>query len=335
MDPMNPDAMAMALSRRQMIIRTAACTVGSTLAPFGCASEAQTGPEPGGRQLTVGMATLGFESLSNAELAKELSAAGIHTVQLFLSQSDSKFWAYNSRADVSPLTPGRCQTIAETYRKAGIEIHSIGVYTNLIHPDAAERKANLAYFRAMMEIGHRMGVRTFITEAGHYQDPKGPEPHIPLHFQDALWPQAVATVRELAAQAEELDAKVLLEPFYRGFLATAKRCRLFLEEVNSPRIRALLDPANLIEVNDLDEMFGQLGAWIDCLHAKDRKLHTDRGVAAGQGDLDYPKFVSLAARRTPHAPLILEYVGLADYQQALAHLRKTFSQAGISEKGPS
>jgi sugar phosphate isomerase/epimerase len=96
---------------------------------------------------------------------------------------------------------------------------------------------------------------------------------------------------------------------------------VFLEEVNSPRIRALLDPANLLEVDDLGEMFGQLTPWIDCLHAKDRKMHVDRGVPAGQGDLDYKKFVALAAARTPKAPLILEYVGAADYKQALAHLQ--------------
>ena len=322
-------------TRRQILVRTtqaaAACALGSPLASLQAASE-QPPPRLDGRKLTIGMATLGFEKLTNAEVSKELAAAGIHTIQLFLSQTDSKYWAYNSRADVSSLTPERCQAIADAYRRAGINIHSIGVYTNLIHPDQAERKANLAYFRAMMEVGRRMGVRTFVTEAGHYQDPKGPEPHVPLHFQDALWPQTVATVRELAAQAEEFDAKVLLEPFYRGFLATAKRVRLFLEEVNSPRIRALLDPANLIEVNDLEEMFHQLGPWIDCLHAKDRKLHIELGVAAGQGDIDYPKFVSLAAQRTPHAPLILEYVGPADYQQALAHLRSTLRQVGVSEK---
>jgi len=96
---------------------------------------------------------------------------------------------------------------------------------------------------------------------------------------------------------------------------------VFLEEVGSPRIRALLDPANLLEVNDLDEMFEQLKAWIDCLHAKDRKMHVDRGVPAGQGDLDYRKFVALAARHTPKAPLVLEYVGAADYKQALSHLQ--------------
>jgi len=79
-------------------------------------------------------------------------------------------------------------------------------------------------------------------------------------------------------------------------------------------------------MNDLEEMFDQLAPFIDCLHAKDRKLHVDRGVAAGQGDLDYPKFVTLAAERTPKAPLILEYIGADTYKPALAHLRKTIQQ---------
>ncbi len=285
-----------------------------------------------GRRLRLGVATLGFDQLSNAELAKELSGAGVRMVQLFLNQTDSKFWNYNSGSDVSSLTPERCQAIADSYRRAGISIHSLGVYTNLIHPEETERKANLSYFEAMMEVGRRMGVRTFITEAGHYQDPKGPEPSVPWHFQDAVWPQTVAIVRQIAALAEKCDAKVLLEPFYMGFLASAKRLRLFLEEVNSPRIRALLDPANLIEVNDLGEMFHQLGPWVECLHAKDRKLHANLGVAAGLGDIDYPALVSLAARYTPDAPLILEYVGPRDYRGALAHLRGAMRQAGIEEK---
>ncbi len=142
----------------------------------------------------------------------------------------------------------------------------------------------------------------------------------------------IATVQRLAAMAEKYQAKILLEPFFRGFFASAKRMRMFLEEVRSPFIRALLDPANLIEVNDLDEMFHQLGSWIDCFHAKDRKLHTDRGVAAGKGDLDYPKFVKLAAKHAPPAPLILEYVGPEDYRDALSHLRRVIQEAGLSEE---
>ena len=180
----------------------------------------------------------------------------------------------------------------------------------------------------MMKIGDDMGCKTFITEAGHHHTGE-PEPPVPHHFQEPVWNMMVATGKQLAELAESHGATVLLEAFFRGFLASAKRTRLFIEEIGSPRIRALLDPANILEVNDLEEMFNQLGPYIDCLHAKDRKLHVDRGVPAGQGDLDYPKFVKLTAQRTPKAPLILEYVGPNDYKAALAHLQNAIKTAGV------
>jgi sugar phosphate isomerase/epimerase len=278
-------------------------------------SKTERTPQP-----TIGIATFRFGDYTNRQLAEELAREGIRVVQLFLSQKDSRYWKYNGRADLSDLTTARCEAIAEAYRSVGLSIHSIGVYTNLIHPDESERKANLAYFDAMMRVGDAMNVHTFITEAGHYRSDKS-EPAAADHFQQSVWDQMVATGKQLAELAERHGATVLFEPSFRSFLATAKRTRVYLEEVGSPRIRALLDPANLLEVNDLEEMFDQLSPWIDCLHAKDRKLHTDRGVPAGQGDLDYRKYVALAAQRTPKAPLILEYVGPKDYKQALAHLR--------------
>lgn len=323
--------MSTQLTRRQ-VLRGAAqaaalCGLSAAVSPIpAAAAEAATAPA-----MKIGISTLEFTKLTNAEMAKELAAAGIRVVQLFLSQTDSKYWKYNDRSDVSSMTPERCRTIAASYRDAGLELHSLGVYTNLIHPDAAERQANFAYFEAMMDIGGHMGIHTFITEAGHYHDPKNPAPVVPLEFQDAVWPRMIATGKQLAAAAEKRDAKILMEPFYRGFLASAKRLRLFLEEIGSPRVRALLDPANLIEVNDLGEMFQQLAPWIDCLHAKDRKHHTDRGVGAGKGDVDYKQFVTLAAKHTPKAPLVLEYVGADTYRGALAHLKGAMKAAGVAE----
>jgi sugar phosphate isomerase/epimerase len=322
------------MNRRQAIVRTvstaAAGALGGIVAAFPAAANAQESLRGNARQVTVGLATFGFPTLSNAALAEQLSAAGVRTIQLFLSQTDSNFWRYNSRSDLSTLTPERCRSIAEVYRQAGIAIHSLGVYTNLIHPDPVERQANLDYFEAMMKVGHSMGVNVFITEAGDYHSPE-PAAGSAYHFREEVWRRMIATGKQLAALAERHGAVVLLEPFFGGFLASAKRTRLFLDEVGSPRIRALLDPANLLEVNDLEEMCAQLGPYIDCFHAKDRKLHVERGVPAGQGDLDYRKFVTLAAEHAPHAPLILEYVGPTDYRQALSHLRDTLRAAGLRE----
>lgn len=279
---------------------------------------------------TIGLSTLGFPQYTNAELAKELAANGIRTIQLFLTQKDSNYWKYNSRNDISDIDPARAKAIASAYRSQKIAIHSIGVYTNLIHPDKNERNANLEYFEEMMRIGEAMDVHTFITEAGHY-DPEPPETGVPYYLRQEVWNQMVNTGKTLAAMAEKHNATVLFEPFYRGFLASAKRTRLFLEAIASKRTRALLDPANLIEFNDIEEMFAQLGPFIDCLHAKDRKLHVDQGVPAGQGDVDYAAFVKQAEKHAPHAPFILEYVGPADYKQALALLQDAIRRAGATD----
>lgn len=312
------------ITRRQALQMGAAAT---TLPLLAASSSAQDSSSKS-TDLTVGIATLGFGDFTNQQLADELADAGFKVIQLFLNQTDSRYWKYNGRSDVSDLTPQRCAAIADAYRSKGISIHSIGVYTNLIDPDEAERKANLAYFDSMMKIGDDMGCNTFITEAGHHHTDE-PAPPVAYHFQEPVWNMMVATGKQLAELAELHGATVLLEAFFRGFLASAKRTRLFIEEIDSPRIRALLDPANILEVNDLDEMFNQLGPYIDCLHAKDRKLHVDRGVGAGQGDVDYLQFVKLTAEKTPKAPLILEYVGPNDYQAALAHLQGAIREAAV------
>lgn len=304
------------LTRREALVAGAVTLLPAVTNPtVTFAADTATGYDP-----VVGVSTLGFEAFSNAELAQELAANKVNTIQLFLSQKDSNYWRYNGRNDVSSLDASRCQEIATTYRDAGIAIHSIGVYTNLIHGDEAERKANLDYFEAMFRVGSDMGVHTFITEAGHYA-PEGDAHGVPHYFKEAVWQQMVETGKTLATLAEAYDATVLFEPFYRGFLTTAKRVRLYIEAIDSPRARVLLDPANLIELNDIEEMFAQLAPYIDCMHAKDRKLHVDAGVAAGQGDVDYDVFVAQAAKHVPHAPFMLEYVGPEDYKQALSVLQ--------------
>ncbi|MCP5110653.1 MAG: sugar phosphate isomerase/epimerase [bacterium] len=304
------------LTRREALLASAMPALGAAAPP------ANTIP--------IGMATTQFRDHTNASLAKELSSQGIKTIQLFFTQTDSNYWRYGQTSDLAGLTAGRCREIAGIYRDAGISIHSMGVYATLIHPGPVEIKANLAYFERMMKVGDHMGVHTFVSEAGHYHPP-GPAPRIPYDYQDEVWHRTIGTTKQLARLADDHGATVLLEPIYRSIFASAKRTRVFLEEVGSPRIRALLDPANLLEANDLEEMFHQLQTWIDCFHAKDRKLHVTKGVGAGQGDLDYHKFVTLAAERTPGAPLIMEYVGSKDYRQALAHLRRVIREAGIAE----
>lgn len=323
--------MAKQISRRaclkKILTTVPACGLAGSLT---ARNKPATPPKTTARSLRTGIATLGFREYTNAELARELSDAGFKTIQLILLQKDSNFWKFNGRNDLSELTPARSREIAATYREAGLDIHSIGVYTNLMHPDPAEIDANLAYFDNMMAAGSHMGVNAFVTESGRYVDTTKPTSKI--HFyQDEVWVSMVANMRRLTRMAEKYDATIMVEPSYATFFSSAKRVRVFIEEVASPRLRVLLDPANLFELNDLDEMFNQLKPWIDCVHAKDIKHHIGRGVPAGQGDIDYKQMVELTLKHTPRAPVILEYVGAKTYRAAYAHLLCAMKACGIQE----
>jgi sugar phosphate isomerase/epimerase len=287
--------------------------------------------QPRRNAIPVGVATTDFRDQTNQSLAAELKTQNVRRIQLFFTQKDSAYWKYGTRDDLKGMPPARAKEIAATYKSAGISIDALGVYATLIHPDAAERKAHIAYFEAMMKIGAHMGVHTFLSEMGHYVSPQAATTNVGYDYQDDVWTTAVATGKELAQVAAANGATVLLEPIYRSLLASAKRTRTYLEEVGSKNVRAQLDPANLLEVNDLEEMFTQLKPWIGGIHAKDRKLHVTKGVAAGRGDLDYKKFVTLAAQHAPGIPLTVEYAGTDTYRQALAHLRSAIQSAGLTE----
>jgi sugar phosphate isomerase/epimerase len=270
--------------------------------------------------MKLGLATNGFNNLTNEEMAQLAADAKLDCVQLFLCQKDSNVWRYNGRADLSALTPEACRRIADSYRRRGLDIPSIGVYTNLIDPDPAEREKNVQYFAEMMRVANDMGIRILATECGSVIVP-GKGRDLSASLSEAAYPRLVESTRKLVELAVRRDVVIVFEPYFQDLLGSATATRYFIEEIAHPRVRVQLDPANLLPHNTLEEMFAALGPYLGALHAKDRKLHVTRGVAAGEGDVNYWKFVALARRHCPHLPLVVEYVNPQTYKAALAHLR--------------
>ena len=270
--------------------------------------------------MELGLATNGFNDLTNDEMAQLAADSALDCVQLFLCMKDSNYWKYNGRAGLSDLTPSECRRIANAYRSRGVDIPSIGVYTNLIEPDAPEREKNVQYFADMMRVANDMGIHILATECGSVVVP-GKGRDLSASLCGEAYPRLVEATRRLADLADERDVVIVFEPYFQDLLSSATATRYFIEEVDHPRIRVQLDPANLLPHNTLEEMFAALGPYVAALHAKDRKLHVTRGVAAGQGDVNYWKFIALARQHCPHVPLIVEYVNPQTYKAALEHLR--------------
>ncbi len=254
--------------------------------------------------MKLGVVTRSFPDLTNRETADLLAQNGFVCTELCFSQTDSPFWVYNGRSDISELSDRRCARIVDTYRTAGIDVVSLGVFTNLLEPNDVELEANLAYFERHMELAHHAGVGCVSTECGFVPGKRG----VQADAYESVFDRLKASLSRLVDRAETLGIDLALEPCVLDVVPSAKRMRDLITQVGSDRLRVLLDPANLIANSSEEDMFSTLAPHIAYLHGKDRKVNDARGRPVGDGDIDWTRFLQLHATHTPELPLIFEYV---------------------------
>lgn len=259
--------------------------------------------------MEVGAVTRSFPELTNNETAELLAANGFRWTELCFSQTDSNYWVYNGRSDLSALTDARSEEIVAAYRNAGVEVAALGIFTNVMHRDAAERNANLGYFERMMQIAAHNGIPVVSTECGFVEGSRG----INDDYYERDFAELVNSFRTIAGWCDRYDLDVALEACVLDVVPSAKRARDFISQVGSDRVKILLDPANLIANSSESDMFAYLAPHIAYIHGKDRKVNDRRGRIVGDGDIDWPQFLALYHRYAESKPFILEYVNRTNF----------------------
>lgn len=256
--------------------------------------------------MDVGVVSRSFPHLKNRDIAGFLSRNGFRWTELCFSSIDAKFWVYNGRSDLSTLSDEKATQLVSDYREKGMEVTSIGVFTNLMEPDEQELEKNLDYFEAHMKIASKNNVPYVATECGFIPGHRG----VFADSYETAFQRLLNSLKRLTQKAEEYDVAVALEPCVLDVVPSAKRMRDLIEQVESDRLKVLLDPANLIANSSEEDMFRYLAPHIAYFHGKDRKVNDTYGRVVGDGDIDWPLFLSLYQRHTPDLPFILEYVNI-------------------------
>ncbi len=112
------------------------------------------------------------------------------------------------------------------------------------------------------------------------------------------------------AIAERHDVELGVEPELANVVSSAAKARDLLNRMASPRLRIVLDPANLFEVAAADvrrrviaEAVALLGPAVAMAHAKDRDP-AGGFVAAGTGVIDFPAFLADLAAAGFDGPIV-------------------------------
>jgi sugar phosphate isomerase/epimerase len=121
-----------------------------------------------------------------------------------------------------------------------------------------------------------------------------------------------------------------IEPEVSNVVDSAVKGRRLLDEMGSPRLKIVIDGANLFHAGQLrrmrailDEAFELLGADIVLAHAKDLDRDGAAGqVAAGKGLLDYDYYLRLLKKVGFDGPLILHSLAEADVSECVDFLRQ-------------
>lgn len=235
-----------------------------------------------------------------------------------------------SSAGLSPMPDAVPAEVIARVRGAaesrGIEIAALSGTFNMIHPQVAMRLQGITHLSILAAACAPLGTR-LITLCTGTRDPDNMWRRHPDNDTDAAWSDLLTTMREAVEIADEHDLLLGIEPEPGNVVSTAARARRLLDEIASPRLGIVLDPANLIEGIPpdridaaIDDAFALLGDRIVSAHGKDRNA-TGAVVPAGRGIVPWPRFFAGLRTAGYDGPLILHGLDEPEITDAVRFLR--------------
>ena len=246
--------------------------------------------------MELGVAHGPYRQYAYREAARLTAEAGFDGVQIHLSWPDLNMFKYGSYVDLSGLTPEACASVQKAFTSRGLEIYCLGVYTTLTVADDELRRKHVDYFKELIRKAPALGTDVVVTESG----PRA----------DGGFERTLECMQELDAEAARHGVIIGIEPSYRQAICCSEKALRLIHKVGSDRIKVMLDPANILVYDSLENMFEVLRGHIMFGHAKDVVID-EKGdptfPAAGLGQVNYRRYIELLKEHGIDV-LIMEYV---------------------------
>ncbi len=278
------------------------------------------------KMLNIGITTRSFNGLSVKETAEQMQKVGFKCTELCFVHSDLGGWAYNGIGDLTGITPARVCEAAEEFRSRGIEVTSLGMFTDLRNPDDEVMAREKEYILRYIDMAAEAGIPYLASECGFTPGQRG----INADRYESDYARIKETLRFTCLEAEARGVHMALEACVLDVIPSPRRLKTLIEELEAEsgvRLGAMLDPANFIAAEDEEGMFRHLKHDVYYFHGKDRKINATYGVNLGDGDIDWPRFMELYMRFTDKVPFILEYANKDNCAEIKARAESAYETA--------
>ena len=214
-----------------------------------------------------------------------------------------------------------------------ITIASVSGTFNMCHPDAEHRQTGLRRLRVLAEACSQLGTSKIHLCSGTRDRASMWRRH-PDNDTPEAWRDMVASMRAATEIARQFRVVLAFEPEVNNVVDSAKKARRLMDEIGSPHLKVTFDAANLFHTGELprmkeilDEAFALIGRDVVLAHAKDLDHDGDAGhLAAGQGKLDYDRYVALLHKYKFPGPLLLHGLTEAQMPGCVAFLREKIAR---------
>ncbi len=198
------------------------------------------------------------------------------------------------------IQPALLEELRALSLRHALGVAAISATFNLIHPDPEVRQHGLDRLPVLAEAATFLHcpVLTLCTGTRDAEDmwrahPDNPSP-------DA-WRDLRNGIDSALAATESSGILLGIEPETGNVVDSARTCRRLLDETNSPRLRVVMDPANLLRPGDqtrqaeiMASAFDLLGDSITLAHAKELGPDLDPdGRGPGRGIIEWPRYFRL------------------------------------------
>lgn len=277
--------------------------------------------------IRIGVRAHDFGCLPAGELAAKIAAQNLVCAQLALGKAIA---GLNLKPGI--LNPGLAFEIGGAFRQQGVQIAVLGCYVNPIHPDPATRKALLGLFKEHLRYARDFGSGLVALETGSVNADYSPHPD---NHSEAAFQQALASLAELAAEAENFGVIVGIEAVASHVVSTPQKMRRMLDAVASNNLQVVFDPVNLLSVENfhaqervIGEAFELFGERIAIIHAKDFVVENGqlRSASAGRGKLRHDLVMKFAVEEKPGISILLEDTSPQTARESRDFLRQVAEQ---------
>ena len=214
--------------------------------------------------------------------------------------------------DNAALTEGLAAYVRRVFHKQELDVAVLGCYLNLAHPDPGQVKAFQARYFGSLRVAALAGIGMVGTETGAPNAAYKFDAN--THSREALrtfmW-----NLEPVLEMAEKYGVMMAIEPVRSHIVHNVDRALQVIEGMESPNLRIIFDPVNLLAADNVDRRDAVLDAAMDKLcdhiamvHLKDY-VRTENGlvsVAAGTGEMDYTAILRFLKARKPFIQATLE-----------------------------